>query len=35
MSMDAVFVLAVVFLAFGGISAALAWAEAQNRGPNK
>ena len=35
MPMDAVFVLAVVVLAFGGIAAALAWAEGQNRGPSK
>ena len=35
MPMDAVFVLTVAILAFGGIAAALAWAEAQNRGPSK
>jgi hypothetical protein len=33
--MDAVFVLAVVIFAFGGIAAALAWSEAQNREPSK
>jgi hypothetical protein len=35
MATDAVFVLTVVFFAFGGIAAAFAWAEAQNRGPSK
>lgn len=35
MPMDAVFVLTVAILAFGGIAAALAWAEAQNREPSK
>jgi hypothetical protein len=33
--MNAVFVLAVVIFAFGGIAAALAWSEAQNREPRK
>jgi tryptophan-rich sensory protein len=33
--MDAVFMLTVVVFAFGGIAAALAWAEAQNRGPGE
>jgi hypothetical protein len=33
--MNAVFVLAVVIFAFGGIVAALAWSEAQNRAPRK
>jgi len=35
MSMDVVFVLTVVVLAFGGMAAALAWAEAQNRGSSQ
>ena len=35
MPMDAVFVLTVVMLAFGGLGGALAWAEVQNRGPRK
>jgi hypothetical protein len=35
MPMDAVFMLTVVVFAFGGIAAALAWAEVQNRGPSK
>ena len=35
MPTDAVFVLTVVIFAFGGIAAAFAWAEAQNRGPDK
>ncbi len=30
MPMDAVFVLTVVLLAFGGLAAALTWAEAQD-----
>jgi tryptophan-rich sensory protein len=33
--MNAVFVLAVVIFAFGGIAAALVWSEAQNREPSK
>jgi hypothetical protein len=33
--MNAVFVLAVVIFAFGGIAAAFAWSEAQNREPSK
>jgi hypothetical protein len=32
---DAIFVLTVVFLAFGGIAAAFAWAGAQDRGPSR
>jgi hypothetical protein len=35
MPMDAVYVLTVVVLAFGGMAAALAWAEAQNDGMRK
>jgi hypothetical protein len=35
MPMDAVYVLTVVALAFGGMAAAFAWAEAQNRGLSK
>ena len=33
MPMDAIFVLTVVILAFGGLVAALAWTEVQNRRP--
>jgi hypothetical protein len=33
--MDAVFVLFVVIFAFGGITAALAWSEAQDRVLNR
>jgi hypothetical protein len=33
--MDAVFVLTVTMLAFGGLAAALAWAEMQNRAPGR
>ena len=35
MPMDAVYVLTVVVLAFGGMAAAFAWAEAQNDGMRK
>ncbi len=35
MPMDAVHVLTVVVLAFGGMAAAFAWAEAQNHGLSK
>jgi hypothetical protein len=33
--MDVVDVLIVVIFAFGGVATALAWAEAQDRGPNR
>jgi len=33
MPIDPVFVLTVVILAFGGLAAALAWADSQDRGP--
>ena len=33
--MDAIFVLAEVIFAFGGIAAALAWSEAQERAVTK
>jgi hypothetical protein len=33
--MNAACVLAIVIFAFGGIAAALAWSEAQNRAPSK
>ena len=33
MPMDAIFVLTVVMLAFGGMAAALAWTEVQTRRP--
>jgi hypothetical protein len=35
MPMDAIFVLTVVFLAFGGMAGAFAWAGAQDRGPGR
>jgi hypothetical protein len=35
MPMDAVHVLTIVVLAFGGLAAAFAWAEAQNHGLSK
>jgi hypothetical protein len=35
MPTDAGFVLMIVMLAFGGLAAALAWAELQDRAPRK
>jgi hypothetical protein len=35
MPMDAIFVLTVAVFAFGGLAAALAWAEVQDRGPSQ
>jgi hypothetical protein len=35
MAMDAVFVFTVTMLAFGGLTAALVWAEMQDRKPSR
>jgi hypothetical protein len=35
MPMDALFVLTMVVFAFGGLAAAFAWAECQDRAPSK